>query len=141
MKQGIDFKEPDRSRILVTQVLLTIGLPLAAWSLARGLFVPLYQSNDDLGMMMLARGIGIVGQPTPYLLYVHISLGQLLVSLYERWPEWEWYRVLMDVTQLMSTATVVWLALRSGVSVPRLGLLSLFLLVFDLSFYVRPQFT
>jgi hypothetical protein len=127
--------------VLGPRLALSIGVPIASWCLARGCFVPLYESNDDIGMMMLARGVGIVGKPTPYLLYLHIWLGELLVALYQRWPGLEWYRLLMDVTQLASTATLVWLSTRSRVSLPRLGLLLLYLVVFDFTFYTRPQFT
>jgi len=141
MKQGIDVNGLGRSRVFVTRVVLTIGLPIAVSGLARGLFVPLYQSNDDIGMMMLARGVGIVSKPTPYLLYIHIGLGRLLVALYSHWPDWEWYRVLMDIVQLLGTATLVWLSLRSPWSGSRLAVLVLYLIVFDLSFYIRPNFT
>jgi hypothetical protein len=141
MNDAVSLASIGRSRISIGRVLLTIGLPLVVWGLARGAFVPLYQSNDDIGMTMLARGVGIVSKPTPYLLYLHIELGRLLVTLYAHWPAWEWYRILMDVIQLLSTATLVWLSLRLPFSGTRLTVLALYLVVFDLGFYIRPNFT
>jgi hypothetical protein len=111
---------------------------LSLW-LARLVFVPLYQSNDDVTMRLTAEGVAIASRPTPYLLFINVILGELIVWLNNLVPSISWFTVSLAIVQLMGTATVVWVALGGGAESRIQGLI--FLTCFDFWFWVYPRFT
>jgi hypothetical protein len=118
-------------------VILALLMPALGYTF----FNPVYQTNDDPIMDMIARGIGIAANPSPHLLFINILVGRLLNFLYERFPGLHWYRVCALICQLAPTSAVCWVALSRRLTWPRLIILSSYLLVFEFDYYVRPNFT
>jgi hypothetical protein len=125
-------------RKTVWLTLAPVAVAIAAVQLC---FTPLFQTNDDVGMQMLAQGVGMSGERTPYILFSNILLGRLLVALYGI-ADWPWYRLLGLSVQAVSGLTLV-AALRPREPERRSAWLwiSAYLAVFGLSFLIRPQFT
>jgi hypothetical protein len=121
--------------------LAALGICLSVWLVANFWFVPVFQSNDDVSMELLARGLGIAAEPTPHLLFVNILLGKVLNWLYLHEPSLSWYRILMTSIHLGASFTIAWVALsRPLTGVRCLLLLNLFAL-FELLHYAHPHFT
>ena len=57
---------------------LSLLLPFLPLVLAQVVFVSTYRTNDDIGMNMLAAGVGFESTPTPFLVFSHHLLGRLL---------------------------------------------------------------
>lgn len=121
--------------------LLILALPLTACALAYGVFVPVYQSNDDIALEMIASGRGICAEPTPFLLFVNVLVGEALSWLYTNAAGLPWYRLFMIGLHLIAGLTLAGLAVARGVSAARLILAINFFLIFDLYFWVRPHFS
>jgi hypothetical protein len=130
----------ERRRRLVTLV-ASLAIPLLTFGVAYTLFVPRPLSNDDLTLEMMARGICIADQPSPYLLFVNVWLGQVLAFLYVHLAGVPWYRVLMVGTHLAASMAVAAAALRDGPTLAKLVLLFAYFLAFDFHYYIWPQFT
>jgi hypothetical protein len=112
------------------------ALPMLAARLA---FVTLYQSNDDVTMRLMAEGVAISPRPTPYLLFINIILGKLMVELHGLMPSISWFLVILALIHLAGTATVVWVSLGNGSASWVQSLI--FLTAFDFWFWVKPHFT
>ncbi len=115
---------------------------ISAFSLlvARLAFVPLYQSNDDVTMRLIAEGASICSRPTPYLLFINVILGHVMVWLHEILPILPWFTICLAAIHLAGTATVVWVGLSARRPAGWFQLL-VFLTGFDIWFWVRPHFT
>jgi hypothetical protein len=134
----VTLAEPERPGIGDwRRVLAAIAISVSSLILARLAFVPLYQSNDEVTMRLLAEGIGLTSRPTPYLLFINIILGKVMVWLHDMIPSISWFPVTLAIIHLAGTATVVWVALRGGSLVQ----VFVFLTAFDFWFWVKPHFT
>jgi hypothetical protein len=122
----------DRGRLLAALAISFLSL-LGA----RLAFVPLYQSNDDVTMRLMAEGVALTSRPTPYLLFINILLGKVMVWLHDLAPSISWFVVTLALIHLAGTATIVWTALRGGSLVQAM----VFLTAFDFWFWVKPHFT
>lgn len=122
-------------------VWLIPGLPIFTLWFAHTWFVPVYQSNDDVIWEMLVRGIGFCDQPSPYLIIPNILIGRSLVFLYQQYPNVPWYRLCMNGIHLAASVALMISFLSWRRSWGKLLFLSLYFLVFDFHYYVRPQFT
>lgn len=123
-----------------TRLALGLAVALASWAAARLFFVVVYQSNDDVVMEMLARGVGIARQPTPHLLFINIVVGRALTWLYRELPGIAWYRVVTTSVQVAATVAVGFTAL-GVLSAGRVLLLASYVVVFDFHAHVHPHFT
>ncbi len=120
---------------------LIVGLPLLAVALAYTLFTPQYQTNDDVGMTMLAAGVGLGPEPSPYLLFIHPLLGQFLSSLYRVCPEVAWYTLFLTLLRILSGVVLGVAILGRRPSAVRAALLTGYFLLVDLPCHVCPQFS
>jgi hypothetical protein len=125
----------------VLRALLALVLPTLTLASAYQFFAPVRLSNDDTVMEMLARGIGVASTPTPQLIFMHVYMGKLLTALYNHWPSVAWYRVLMLSAHWLATATLCAIAFQRGFRLRTLWVLSIYLLCFDLPFYIWTHFT
>src|ERR1035437_8469170 len=69
---------------------LAVLLNAFLFSLFFAFATPCYETNDDLGMQMIASGF-YTGQPSEYLVFTNILIGWPLRTLYGLWPGWNWY--------------------------------------------------
>ena len=114
---------------------------LFACALAHLLFRETYQSNDDPAMDMIARGIGDLDEPQPYLVFINILVGKLLCALYRAAPGFPWYRSFLIAVQLVAGFVVYSVLWSRGSRTARVFLITVFAVAFDVDFYVNPQFT
>jgi hypothetical protein len=121
--------------------LLIVGLPGLTALLAHTCFTPRFQSNDDPGMVMLAAGYGLGPRPSPFLIFMHPLLGQFLSSLYGMSPSVPWYALFMLGVRLLAGMAIAFAALDRRSTLQQVGLVVIYLLAFDLSGHVCPQFS
>jgi hypothetical protein len=134
----------DRNRTGVPRWLrwtLIVGLPLATPVLAYSLFTPQYQTNDDVGMTMIAAGVGLAPEPSPHLLFMHPLLGQLLSALYRFAPNMGWYALLLTAVRVLAGIVLAVAVLGREPSPLRAALLVGYFLLVDLAGQACPQFS
>ncbi len=69
-------------------------LHLILFAIVYALAKPYFQSNDDVGMMLLAAGKILAVEPSPYLQFMHVFVGDFLSLLYTYFPNGYWYGLL-----------------------------------------------
>jgi hypothetical protein len=118
-------------------------LALAPLSLAAAhlLFTPLYRSNDDVHMDLLLRGLALVSQPDPRIVFSNLLLGRLCVWLYAQAAGLPWYRLIQLALQCLAGTVVVAALVARRRSARAALLVPLYFVVFDLACYVHAQFT
>lgn len=120
---------------------MIVGLPLLTAAMAYLLFAPQYQTNDDVGMMMIAAGAGVGAEPSPFVMFMNPLLGQLLSGLYRLWPDAAWYALFMTTVRVLAGMAFAAAVLSSKPSALRLLLLIAYFLSVDLVGHVCPQFS
>ncbi len=123
------------------RIAIALTLPCVTLIAVHVLFDPLYRTNDDPSMLLLAAGLLYVDEPTPYLIFSNHLWGQLLAFLYTWLPGLPWYRVLQLTVQLAAGATLVYVALGQRISASRMVPIAGCFVVFDMLMLVRPHFT
>ena len=123
------------------RIAIALTLPCVTLIGVHALFDPLYRTNDDPAMLLLAAGLVYADEPTPYLVFSNHLWGQLLASLYTWLPGLPWYRMLQLAVQLAAGATLVYVALGQRVSVVRMVPIAGCFVVFDVLMLTRPHFT
>jgi hypothetical protein len=118
-----------------------VGLPLLTAALAHLLFVPQYQTNDDVAMMMFASGVGLGPEPKPYLLFMNPLPGQLLSSLYHWWPGCAWYALFMLSARVLAGMSLTAAVLPRRPSLMRVALLTAWFVAVEVTAHVCPQFS
>lgn len=86
---------------------------------------PSYESNDDMGMDMIAAGVWASAKPSALLLFIHPLYGGVLSRLYSLWPDVGWHGVVLLTLTALALASLHAAVLR----VRRSGMLRLFLLL------------
>ena len=94
-----------------SRLILAALLPAIVIVGVHAFFDPVYRTNDDPGMLLLAAGSVYVDEPTPYLMFSNHVLGGVLAVLYKTAPSVPWYRGLQLFLEWVSTVTLVYLAL------------------------------
>ena len=129
------------SRPRASLVASALLIPLLPLLLAHLVFVPVYRTNDDVGMNMLAAGVGFTSEPTPLLIFSHHWLGHVLNLAYSVLPGVPWYHLYGILALYVAGAVFVWVSLHRKISVTRLLLLVLYFITFGLLFAVSTHFT
>jgi hypothetical protein len=120
---------------------LALALPALSIALAHAAFVPVWRTNDDVGMNLLAAGVAYTARPTPLLLFSHHWLGRALNLLYAALPDLPWYRLFGLAVQYASGVAVAWIGLRRRPFPAALFAVGAYFATFDLLAAVRPHFT
>jgi hypothetical protein len=123
------------------RIAIALALPFVTLIAAHVLGDPLYRTNDDPGMLLLASGQVFVDEPTPYLIFSNHLWGQLLASFYSWFPAFPWYRLFQLAVQLIAGGTLVYSALGRRITAGRLIPVAGCFVVFDMLMSMRPQFT
>lgn len=118
-------------------LLVCAGATLALFATGLLLFEPFWESNDDVGMSMLAHGYGVAKSPTPAILFQNVLVGYLLQVL----PTiggvlpYSWVQLAL---MLVSGWALLYFVVRSGGS---FGLTVVALALVYARFIAAPQFT
>ncbi len=81
----------------INQPLSDYALPIAVifnlllFGLITATFGLTYKTNDDVGMMLYIRGIGITDQPSPEVIFINIIFSSLIGWLYQWLGYIDWY--------------------------------------------------
>jgi len=103
---------------------------------------PYFQSNDDVGMMLLSAGKIFAFEPTPYLQFMHVLVGDFLNFLYTYFPHGYWYGLFFIFCLFISYSAICYTIIKRESN--QLYVLALYLLFFIISGYyviVSLQFT
>ena len=120
---------------------LVIGLPLIPLALAHLCFTPRFQSNDDVGMNMIAAGVLLSPSPCGHVLFMSSLLGEPLSFLYSHCPAVPWYFLFMQGSMFLACCAITDAVLARGLAFDRLAGLAGFSLFVALPFFVFMQFT
>lgn len=97
---------------------------------------PVFETNDDVGMAMIAAGVGFCDQPNDHLHFMHYLVGRLLNTLYRANADLPWYGLFLLAAQVVSLTVIVRILLAKG----RRGAGLLAVSVFLFAACVRPIF-
>jgi len=122
--------------------LLSLAIVIILFIVFFSVFVPVFYTSDDVGMMMLASGTGLGGlTPDEHLLFINVIIGFLLKRLYTTVPYFPWYGLFAFSTLFLSTVGLLYSILRRKCSHTRLIFFLLFFVTVELYFLVNTQFT
>lgn len=127
-----------RSSFRIAAAAAAVNLLLFAAAFALG--IPGYETNDDVFMMMIASG-QMTGEPSEYLVFSNVLIGQALQSLYEFDDTFNWYSAYLYATHAVALTGLLFALLWHRLS--RFALIA-FLLVFigfELRLLLAVQFT
>jgi len=71
---------------------------------------PRYETNDDLGMQMIASGF-YTGQPSEHLVFTNVVIGWPLRVLYSLWPGSNWYFLYLTAVHYAALTVIAFLVL------------------------------
>ncbi|HUO58899.1 MAG TPA: hypothetical protein VMV05_12050 [bacterium] len=78
-------------QIISQPAIRALGLTILLFLSGAFLFTPFFQTNDDVVMSWIVRGIGIVDHPSEFLILVNVAVGITLKNLYGLAPHVPWY--------------------------------------------------
>ncbi|NMH29517.1 glycosyltransferase family protein [Flavobacterium silvaticum] len=87
------------------QYLITFAVTAVVHAFCFGFFNIFYNTNDDVGMALIAKGY-FTGSPEEHLVFINTVWGYLLKFLYQTFPKWEWYSLLLTGVQFFSIAAI-----------------------------------
>jgi hypothetical protein len=119
-------REAVRRYPLWTSVIATAALGLGTLVF----FNPVYETNDDVVMNLIAAGVAVVDHPDEHLLFINVVLGWPLSRLYMLAPGVPWYGISQFCALLAAAWGMAYALLRVS---PSLRRLSVVLLVFVLA--------
>ncbi len=105
------------------------------------LLTPFWAVNDDVLMILTAKGLGLVDRPDPNLLYTHSAFGAVLSSLYRVQPDIPWYPSILLLITALSLAAVGRDLFIVSSSPERRILACVFAFGFTLNFFGRPTYS
>jgi len=118
-------------------LLVCTAVTVALFASGLMLFEPFWESNDDVGMSMIAHGYGIANSPSPLLLFQNVLVGYLLqvMPTIDGVLPYSWLQLAL---MLVSGAALLYFVLRSGGA---FGLAVVGLALAFALFIAAPQFT
>ena len=101
---------------------------------------PCYETNDDLGMMRTASGLRS-GEPSEYLVFSNILIGQVLKRLYQATDTINWYSLYLYFAHFVACTSLLFVFLRRHCSALSVFLFLLLFVTFELRLLLVAQFT
>jgi len=122
--------------------LLSLAIVIILFTLFFVVFVPVFLTNDDVAMMMIASGTGLGGiTPDEHILFINVIIGFFLKKLYTTLPYFPWYGLFAFSTLFLSTVALLYSVLRRRCTPTRILFFLLFFITVELYFLVNTQFT
>jgi len=127
-------------RAVVTCALsfLVVALILLAYS---ALFIPSYNSCDDVRMAMTASGCGIFSKPDEHLRDSHVLIGLALKTLYCLNSNVPWYGGYLLMVHAIGMTAILFVFLQQGFRLTKLSVCLLFFAVSEMSCLANLTFT
>ncbi len=125
----------------VPPLLIVAVITLLYFIIQLSVFVPHYQTNDDVGMLFIASGTGSSIAPDEHLRYSHIFLGFLLKTLFSITRNIPWYGLYHYLVHCISILALGYSLLSQRRSLRNVMLFILYLFTIELYFLNHIQFT
>lgn len=107
----------------------------------RSVGVPIFDGNDDLGMIFRLAGIWSAAESTPALQYINVILGYLLLLPYSISPNFPSYAIFLILCQFTGFFSCIFVISRYGFTIISIPLSFLVLLYCQLAGMLNFQFT
>jgi len=121
--------------------LLAFATILLLFAVQLAVFVPSYQTNDDIGMTFVASGTGTCPAPDEHLRYSHVLLGLVLKKLYTAFPGFPWYGSYHFLVHFLSMTVLLYVVLRRKFTWRRFFFFLVYFFSIELYFLNNLQFT
>lgn len=125
-------QRPLLSAVLIVAVLFATTLAF---------ITPHYNTNDDIGMCLMAAGVGISDAPDEHLIFSHVLIGRMLTALYRWRPNLVWYAWYLIGVQFAAHTGLVYSLLRLRTSPRRMAGYLLYFATVGVYFLTTLQFT
>ena len=86
------------------------------FSLTYLLFTPYFQTNDDVGMMLISSGTSQIGTPSEYVFFTNIFIGKILKALYLFSSTTPWYGLYLITVLYFSYSLIFYRILKNNIS-------------------------
>ena len=132
MLSNILKEKPLQSALLINSIL---------FAFIYALYIPYFQTNDDVGMMLRVSGISRVSFPSAHMLHTNIIIGYVLQFLYKTLPSISWYGFYL-ISGLFTAHTVfLYLAIKQRPTLATPILYTLYFLLLGATTLLELQFT
>lgn len=121
--------------------LLSILLSSFLFLLIYSLFIPHYQTNDDISMMLRAAGVCRASAPSGYILFTNIIIGWILSFLYSTFPGSPWYTLYLITGLIVAHSALSYISFKLRPQIITLGLILLYYLLLGNYLLLELQFT
>ena len=93
-----------QNKPFLSSMLLNLGLFFVFFTV----FYCRYGTTDDIEMQMVLAGKGVLQEPSAYLRWTHIFIGQVLSSLYSYLPSFPWYSLYLSLAHFLGMSAVLY---------------------------------
>ncbi len=107
------------------------------------LVTSIFDTNDDVSMMLMSSGYLTGGEPSPYWSFTSLLISKPVTALYRAWPALPWYALYLYTTHFVAFCILVFVAFRRLATFPRGSLFVCLAALVSLELLVltRVQFT
>lgn len=105
------------------------------------LFYTRFGTTDDVEMQMVLAGKAVLQEPSAYLRWTHIFIGQLLSSLYASLPNQPWYGYYLATAHFLGLTAILYSILKLKTSLFRVAFYTLCFVLGASAFLQELQFT
>ncbi len=121
--------------------LFAIGVNVLLFVLTYTLFVPRFNTVDDVGMLLRVAGVSRVNEATQYILHSNILIGYLMKYLYGLSADVVWYTWHHIIVLFVAYTTLLYTFIRNLSNVVMLGLYVAFFFLVGIFILLNLQFT
>jgi hypothetical protein len=100
-----------------------VGYIIGGCAIAYAIFFLLvttaFDTNDDVGMMLLGLGFAFGGEPSAHWPFTSLLISKPVTALYRAWPALPWYALYLYSAHFVSSCILVFVVLRLLAAFPR----------------------
>ena len=96
--ESLALRYPVRASFALTSIFFAVLLTFIS---------PCFETNDDVGMSMIASGTGLSARPDEHLVFSNVVIGLILKRLYELMPSVPWYGLYLISLNYVSHVAVM----------------------------------
>ncbi len=133
----LDKKEITANRVKALIIALSVNILIVL--VCFFVFYPVFETNDDNGLIAIASGIR--GVREPHIVHTNILVGKLITTLYAAAPAVQWWSVLQIFLLFVSFFMVTYILLRDDITVVKVLFIAAVIGLFSYEGYVRIQYT
>lgn len=123
----------------VKAILIALSVNILIVLVCFFIFFPVFETNDDNGLIAIASGIR--GVREPHIVHTNILVGRLITSLYEASPGVQWWSILQLALLFVSFFMVTYILIRKDTGIAKVLFVTAVMSFFAYEGYVRIQYT